>query len=105
MITPTSSAACTKPKPAINATQSGENTSPPTLAPLYAFASAIGRCRTYQGAITALMTAPPSSTQPAPLAKAATNNCQGTSASDHPSTPSAATAAPPVVLATMPNRA
>jgi len=102
---PTNSAAGANPNAAIKATHSGENTTPPMLAPLYAVASAAGRVRTNHGAITALTATAPIVTQPPPLSSAAAISCHGRSHSAQPSTPSVVTTAPVHAVAPTPNRA
>src|SRR6478609_4854525 len=78
--TPIAGAATGKLRSAIAATHSGENTMPPTLAPLYAMDSAAGRVRMNQGETIWLTAAAPMAAQPAPLRTVAARSCQGSCA-------------------------
>ena len=83
---------------------SGEKTTPPMLAPLYAVASAAGRRRTNQGETISLTATPPIAAQPAPLGNVAAKSCHGAAASDQPMTPSASISAPALVTVARPSR-
>src|SRR5271163_1779284 len=67
MTMPIAAAASGNPCTLMPATQSGEKTTPPMLAPLYAMDSAAGRVRTNHGETIALTAVAPIAAQPAPL--------------------------------------
>src|SRR5438874_2292796 len=102
MAAPMAAAAAGNPNSAIAITQSGEKTTPPMLAPLYAIESAAGRARTNQGETIALTAAPPVAAQPAPLNKVAAKSCQGAAATAQPSTPRPVASAAALVTVAMP---
>ncbi len=101
---PIAAAATGKPANPIATTQSGENTTPPMLAPLYAMESAAGRRRTNHGETTALIAAAPIAAQPTPLNSAAAKSCHGSDATAHAKTPVPMESAPAFVTAAMPKR-
>src|SRR6516162_560015 len=105
MTIPIAAAAIGKPNRAMPPAQSGEKTTPPMLAPLYAMESAAGQVRTNQGEIMALTAAPPIAAQPAPLSSVTTKSCQGAAAHAQPKTPTAKSTAPTLVVLGMPKRA
>jgi hypothetical protein len=104
MITPIAAAVSGKPSTLMPATQSGEKTTPPMLAPLYAMDSAAGRVRTNHGETTALTGAAPIAAQPAPLKSVATKSCQGAVALAQPRMPTAKEIAPAFVATGTPKR-
>jgi len=84
-------------------TQSGEKTTPPTLAPLYAIESAAG-LRENQGETITLTAAAPIAAQPAPLSSVAIKSCQGAVALAQAKTPTANRTAPALVTSATPKR-
>src|SRR5690349_15371337 len=101
---PMIAAAAGKPISPIATTQSGEKMSPAKLAPLYAVPSAAGRARTNQGAITVFTGTAPIAAQPAPLTAVAANNCHGSDATAHPTTPNERRIDPAIVTTGRPKR-
>lgn len=104
MTTPIVAAASGKPSTLMPATQSGEKTTPPMLAPLYAMDSAARRVRTNHGETIALTGAAPIAAQPASLKSVETKSCQGAVALDQPRMPTAKEIAPAFVATGTPKR-
>ena len=98
------STASENPIPSMAATHNGENTTPPTLPPLYAMASAGGRRCTNHGETIAFTAAALMAPHPAPVSRATTNSCHGATAMAQLNVPTASATTPACVTGAAPNR-
>ncbi len=85
-------------------THSGEKTTPPMLAPLYAMPSAAGRIRTNQGETMPLIAAALVAPHPAPVSRLAAKNCHGAALTAQPTRPPARHSAAILVARAVPRR-